>query len=95
MGVVNSDFDDTLLLAGLKAIFREEYERPADDDWKTICMNMPSTGFSETYGFLGSTPAMREWLDSRQATGLQAKPFTIANKDFISIHTPAKGATAN
>lgn len=82
MGVVNSDFDDTLLLAGLKAIFRQEYERPADMDWKNICMSMPSTGYTETYGFLGSTPAMREWLDSRQATGLQAKPFSITNKDF-------------
>lgn len=82
MGLVPSDIDTTLLEAGLKAIFRQEYEKPADMDWKTICMSMPSTGYSETYGFLGSTPAMREWLDERLPSGFQSTPFTLANKDF-------------
>jgi phage major head subunit gpT-like protein len=82
MGLVPSDISSTLLLPGLKALFLEEYEKPADEDWKKISMEMSSTGFSETYAFLGSTPAMREWLTERIPTGLQAQPFTLANKDF-------------
>lgn len=84
MGNVNSDFSSTLLEVGLKAIFRQEYEKPEDNSWKQISMIMPSTGYNETYGFLGATPAMREWLDERIPTGLQAKPFSVVNKDFES-----------
>ncbi len=82
MGVTSSDISSTLLLPGLKAIFLEEYEKPLDNSWQQIAMTMDSTGYSETYAFLGATPAMREWLSERVPTGLNANPFTIANKDY-------------
>ena len=82
MGLVPSDIDATLLEVGLKAIFRQEYAKATNDSWKKVSMTMPSKGYNETYGFLGATPAMREWLDERIPTGFQATPFTIANKDF-------------
>jgi phage major head subunit gpT-like protein len=82
MGVTPSDISSTLLLPGLKAIFLEEYEKTEDNAWKQFSMMMDSTGYSETYAFLGATPAMREWLTERIPTGLQANPFTLANKDF-------------
>lgn len=37
---------------------------------------------SETYAFLGMSPALREWRGGRQANGLQGNSFTIANKHY-------------
>lgn len=37
---------------------------------------------SETYKFLGMTPAMREWIGGRQAKGFRENGITIANKKF-------------
>lgn len=37
---------------------------------------------SETYVFLGQTPAMREWVGKRQAKGLRVNSFTISNVHY-------------
>jgi len=37
---------------------------------------------SETYKFLGLSPAMREWLGGRHAKGFRENGITIANKKF-------------
>lgn len=37
---------------------------------------------SETYKWLGQSPAMREWIGGRQAKGLRENGITIANKKF-------------
>ena len=37
---------------------------------------------SETYNFLGQTPAMREWIGSRQAKGFSGQGVTILNKHY-------------
>lgn len=37
---------------------------------------------SETYAFLGQTPAMREWLGARQAKGFSGNGVTIVNKHY-------------
>jgi len=37
---------------------------------------------SETYNFLGQTPAMREWLAGRQAKGFTGQGVTIVNKHY-------------
>lgn len=37
---------------------------------------------SETYAFLGSSPAMREWIGARQAKGLAQNSYTIINKHY-------------
>jgi phage major head subunit gpT-like protein len=37
---------------------------------------------SETYGFLGQTPAMREWIGSRQAKGFSGQGVTVLNKHY-------------
>ena len=39
---------------------------------------------SETYPFLGQSPAMREWVGGRQAKGLSANSLTITNKHYES-----------
>jgi hypothetical protein len=37
---------------------------------------------SETYAFLGQSPAMREWIGGRQAKGLTGTALTIANRHY-------------
>lgn len=37
---------------------------------------------SETYAFLGFSPALREWIGGRQAKGLLGNSYTIANKHY-------------
>jgi phage major head subunit gpT-like protein len=37
---------------------------------------------SETYNFLGQSPAMREWIASRQAKGFSGQGVTIVNKHY-------------
>lgn len=37
---------------------------------------------SETYKWLGMSPAMREWVGGRQAKGFRENGLTIANKEF-------------
>lgn len=37
---------------------------------------------SETYKFLGQSPAMREWIGGRQAKGFSGQGLTIVNKDY-------------
>jgi phage major head subunit gpT-like protein len=37
---------------------------------------------SETYQFLGQSPAMREWIGGRQAKGFQGQGITIVNKHY-------------
>jgi len=39
---------------------------------------------SETYEWLGQTPAMREWIGGREAKGLSGQSITIFNKDYES-----------
>lgn len=37
---------------------------------------------SETYNFLGQSPAMREWIGGRQAKGFSGQGVTIVNKHY-------------
>jgi len=37
---------------------------------------------SETYQFLGQSPAMREWIGGRQAKGFRGEGITIVNKHY-------------
>lgn len=37
---------------------------------------------SETYPFLGQSPAMREWVGGRQPKGLRGNSLTITNKEY-------------
>jgi len=46
---------------------------------------------SETYQWLGQSPAMREWIGGRHAKGLSGEGITIRNKDFeATLEIPTK-----
>ncbi len=47
-----------------------------------VGMMFSSDQDSETYKWLGQTPAMREWIGGRQAKGLRSDGITIVNKSF-------------
>lgn len=82
MAVVTSDF-----LAGLmtnfRAIFKTTFDA-ADVEafWKKLATQFPSNSDKETYAWLGTVPAMREWLAERAAFGLLGYDFSITNKDY-------------
>lgn len=45
---------------------------------------------SETYNFLGQSPAMREWVGGRQAKGFSGQGLTIVNKHYEATIEIAK-----
>lgn len=45
---------------------------------------------SETYNFLGQSPAMREWIGGRQAKGFSGQGITIVNKHYEATIEVAK-----
>jgi phage major head subunit gpT-like protein len=80
------------LTAGLKTIFFKEYNRQVNDDWRKIVTEVPSTKASETYAWLGSTPAMREWVDERMPASLAEHGFQIDNKKWEASISVSKDA---
>lgn len=81
-GVVTSDFLQAAF-TGFKALFTAGFAaiRP---QWSRVAMEAPSTTDGETYNWLGAVPAMKEWLDTKIAAGLNSFNFTIRNKDWES-----------
>ncbi len=58
--------------------------------YSKLCSVIPSDGFDEEYGMLGSVPAIREWLAERQFHTPRAAKFTIENKLWESSIEVAK-----
>lgn len=69
-----------------RAIIGEFYDRLEQDlgaSWiPAVSREFTSNQESETYKWLGMSPAMREWNGGRQARGLRASGITIENKRF-------------
>jgi len=56
-----------------------------------ISMMFDSDQESETYNWLGMSPAMREWIGGRQAKGFRENGITIVNKEFeATVEIPVK-----
>ncbi len=63
--------------------FYETLEAVTGKSWiSKVGMLFPSDQESETYKWLGFTPALREWIGGRQAKGLRENGITIENKKF-------------
>lgn len=58
--------------------------RTAESMADTIATTVPSTTKSETYGWLGQFPKLREWVGDRQVKSIAAAGYTILNKKFES-----------
>lgn len=80
--IVNAQVLD-LAFKGFKTVVSDAMmQAPAHA--KDIAMTVPSVSRDETYGWLGSFPAMREWLGPRNVKNLVANGFTIQNRKFES-----------
>jgi phage major head subunit gpT-like protein len=83
--IVTSDMT-AALRTNIQAIFNKGLGELAlsFDDWKKISSIFSSTGDKEEYNWLGATPAMTEWKDSRQINGLRPFSYTLTNQDWAN-----------
>lgn len=68
-------------LRGLTAKF-DTALRGAAPFYPRLCTVVPSAGADEEYGFMGSMPAVREWLGDRQFNTLRGAKYSLANKKW-------------
>ena len=72
------------LFTGFKAFYNRGLDA-AETHYDKIAMIAPSSARSESYGWLGQFPQLREWLDGdRVVKDLKAHGFTIENRKFES-----------
>ena len=71
------------LQVGFKKNFQDGFDatRPETDFMKISTM-VDSTAMSETYGWLGKFPKMREWVGDRVIRDMSSFAYTITNRDF-------------
>ena len=80
-----------MLTSGLRTEFFNGYQG-VTPTWKQMVLEVKSTKASETYGWLGDTPALREWIDQKQPNSLQEFGFTAKNKRWESTLAVDKDA---
>ena len=71
------------LQVGFKKNFQDAFTatRP-ESDFNKVATVITSTSKSETYGWLGKFPKMREWVGDREIKNMAAHGYAIVNKDF-------------
>lgn len=69
------------LRTGLSKAYEKGFET-AKPNHEPITMIVPSTTASNTYGWLGQMPKVREWLGDRVINNLKEHGYAVANKDF-------------
>lgn len=52
--------------------------------WDKVATRVPSTRSSNTYGWLGAWPGLREWIGDRVVKSLSESSYQITNKDYES-----------
>lgn len=65
--------------------FRREFEASrarAEPRWDRVATLVPSTTRSNTYGWLGQFPKLREWVGDRVVKDMAAHSYAIENKDW-------------
>src|SRR5215217_4824202 len=89
--IVTSDLAKNLT-PGLKTLFETGWRGQTDRQiWRQIATEVDSNLASETYAWLGSIPAVREWTDERIPKGLSEYNYTIRNKKWeVSVRVDAE-----
>jgi phage major head subunit gpT-like protein len=77
------------LYDAFNASFKKGFDG-APTRYKDIAMVVGSAASSETYGWLGQFPKLREWLGDRIVKNLSAHTYTIQNKKFESTISVAR-----
>lgn len=71
------------LFTGFKKNFQDG-QQEAKPMYKKVATVVPSGGKSNTYGWLGKVPSLREWIGERQVNNLKAHGYVITNKPWES-----------
>lgn len=74
-------------LRALFTSFRAEYQaglKMVDPTYQRIATVVPSTSSSNTYGWLGQFPKLREWIGARQVRDMAAHGYALTNKLYES-----------
>ncbi|MDR2477062.1 MAG: Mu-like prophage major head subunit gpT family protein [Treponema sp.] len=77
------------VLTALKTALRDEFrnrmtELDAQGIWKILATIIPSSTKSNTYGWLGAFPQMREWVGDRVIKNMADFAYQIANQKWES-----------
>jgi phage major head subunit gpT-like protein len=93
MGVVSSDIP-LLIQAGLKTIFMEEV-KAVPPSYEKICTVVPTTLETQNYGWLGSPPSIREFIDERVGKGIAEYGYSLKDKTWEATIAVDKRAIEN
>lgn len=72
-------------LAALKTSFNKLFKDAFNEtktQYERIATTVPSSSASNTYGWLGTLPSLREWIGDRSIQNIKEHDYTIKNKDF-------------
>lgn len=75
----------TAALASLQVGFQTSFQgglEQAPSQYTDVASIVPSSSSSETYGWLGKLPNVREWLGDRVIQNLKDHSYNITNKDW-------------
>ena len=71
------------MLLGMRSLFETSYgELVKDAKWRPLVLEIKSEAAAERYNWLGSVPAMHEWVDEREIRHLLGEEYTILNKNY-------------
>ncbi|MDJ0827766.1 MAG: Mu-like prophage major head subunit gpT family protein [Rhodobacter sp.] len=75
----------TALNTGYRREFQSAYDAQLEESfYKKFATVIPSTTSSNTYGWLGDFPALREWIGSRVVKDMAAHGYELTNRKFES-----------
>lgn len=69
----------TSLRTGMASIFQDSL-RATPTHWASVATLVPSSTASNTYGWLGQFPKLREWVGARVVKDMAAAGYTLTNK---------------
>lgn len=76
------------LNTGVKKNFQDGYKQmSAASFWQQVATLVPSTTASNTYGWLGDFPKMREWVGDRVVKDIKESGYAITNKLYEATLT--------
>lgn len=73
------------LLTALHTTYRDDFERGktrAMPMWDRVATRVQSSSASNTYGWLGQFPKLREWVGDRVVKDMKAHGYEITNKTY-------------
>lgn len=71
------------LLSGLRVGFSKAFQDALTNtptDWEKVATRVPSSSASNTYGWLGQFPTLREWVGERVLKDMAAQAYQVQNK---------------